>query len=147
MDSGPHMRTARGRRRIWRAARRVAEQARDDETVEETQSFAEEAEGEKWGRKERRERQNKQCSENTLHIVLHLASNTTAPPTAAATVAATVATTRILKLKDDDDFGAAVQAAICAGEGSSQIHDFLLLDVTLSMRLETTGGIMTKLTE
>ena len=86
VDSGPHMRTAEGRRRIWRAA---AEHARDDESVEETQSFAEEAEGEKWGRKERRERQNKQYSENTLHIVPHLASNTTAPPAAAATVAVT----------------------------------------------------------
>ena len=48
MDGGPHMRTARGRRRIWRAARRAAEQARDDDGVEETQSSAEEAEGEKW---------------------------------------------------------------------------------------------------
>ena len=44
VDSGPHMRTARGRRRIWRGASRAAEQARDDERVEETQSFAEEAE-------------------------------------------------------------------------------------------------------
>ena len=87
VDSGPHMRTARGRRRIWRAARRAAEQARDEKRVEETQSFAEEAEGEKWGRKERRERQNKQCSENTLHIVLHLA-NATTPTTAAAAATA-----------------------------------------------------------
>ena len=47
MDGGPHMRTARDRRRIWRAARRAAEQARDDR-VEETRSFAEEAEEEKW---------------------------------------------------------------------------------------------------
>ena len=45
------MRTARGRRRIWRAARRAAEQARDSDRVEETQSQAEEAEGEKWRRK------------------------------------------------------------------------------------------------
>ena len=60
VDSEPHLRTARGRRRIWRAARRAAEQARHDGRVEETQSFAEEAEGDKWRRKERRERQNKQ---------------------------------------------------------------------------------------
>ena len=34
-------------------------------------------------------------------------------------------------------YGAAVQGAICAGEGSSQVHDLLLLDVTpLSMCLE-----------
>ena len=51
VNSGPHMRTARGRRRIWRAARRAAEQARDGDRVEETLSPAEEAEGETWGRK------------------------------------------------------------------------------------------------
>ena len=34
---GPHLQTARGRRRMWRAARRAAEQARDDDGVEETQ--------------------------------------------------------------------------------------------------------------
>ena len=38
VDNGPHMRTARGRRRTWRAARRAAEQARDDDRVKETQS-------------------------------------------------------------------------------------------------------------
>ena len=47
VDSGPHLRTARGRRRTSRAARRAAEQARDDDRVEETHSLAEEAEGEK----------------------------------------------------------------------------------------------------
>ena len=52
MDGGPHDADgARGRRRIWRAARRAAEQARDDDRVEETQSLAEEAEGETWRRR------------------------------------------------------------------------------------------------
>ena len=68
VDGGPHMRTARGRRRIWWAARSAAEQARDDDGIEETQSFAEEAEGEKRG-KRGRQNQTRLCSENTLHIV------------------------------------------------------------------------------
>ena len=48
VDNGPHMRSARGRRRTWRAARQAAEQVRDQNCVEETQKLAEEAEGEKW---------------------------------------------------------------------------------------------------
>ena len=53
-------------------------------------------------------------------------------------------TTSALKLKEADDFGTAVQAAIRAGEGSSQVHVFLLFDVTpLSVRLETALRVTT----
>ena len=40
------MRSARGRRRIWREARRAAEEARDGDGVREGQRRAEEKEGE-----------------------------------------------------------------------------------------------------
>ena len=70
VNSGPHMRTARGSRRIWRAARRAAEQACDDDNVEETRSPPEEAEGETWGRR-KGERQTRQGNANTLHVVFH----------------------------------------------------------------------------
>ena len=52
VDNGPHMRSARGRRRVWRAARRAAEQARDEDGAGEVQRLAEEAEWEKWGRRQ-----------------------------------------------------------------------------------------------
>ena len=92
VDNGPHMRSARGRRRVWRAARRAAEQARDEDGAGEVQRLAEEAEREKWGRK-RTDRQTRQGSENTLHIVFHLPEMATATgpvTTAAATAARTL---------------------------------------------------------
>ena len=65
VNSGPHMRTARGRRRIWRAARRAAEQACDDGRVEETLSPAEEVEGETCGRKKREQGRNRREKKTT----------------------------------------------------------------------------------
>ena len=65
---GPHMRTARGRRRIWRAARRAAEQPRYDET--------------------------RQRNASTLHLVIHLPGNATA--TTAAAIAAGSACSSLL---------------------------------------------------
>ena len=79
IDGGSNMRSARGRRRVWRAARRAAEQARDGDVVGETRQTAEEAEWKKW-ENNAGERQTKQCSENTLHIVQHLPATATAIP-------------------------------------------------------------------
>ena len=78
------MHSAKGRRRIWRAARRAAEQARDGDRVQETQRRTEEVEGEKWERR-RIETQKRQCNEGTLHLVLHLPANTTTAASAART--------------------------------------------------------------
>ena len=42
-------------------------------------------------------------------------------------------------------YGAAVQGAICTGEGSSQVQDLLLLNMTpLPMGLGTAGAMTTK---
>ena len=74
MDNGPHLRTARGRRRVWRAATRAAREARETEQVAG-------GEREKWeqgttGRKE----------SNTLHVVFHFPTATIPAAAAAATV-------------------------------------------------------------
>ena len=47
VNNGPHMRTARGRRRIWRAARQAAEQDCHEEWVGETQPGGERGTGRK----------------------------------------------------------------------------------------------------
>ena len=72
VNNGPHLRTARDRRKVWRAATRAAQEVRETGKV----AGREREEWEK-GKTERRE-------SNTLHIVLHL------QPTAAAPAAAAV---------------------------------------------------------
>ena len=61
VDNGPHMRSARGRRRTWRAARQAAEEVRIGNWVGETR----EGDG-------RGERQNRKNNEATLHLILHV---------------------------------------------------------------------------
>ena len=68
VNNRPHMRTARGRRRIWRAARRVAEQAHDDVRVEEAGNSAEEAEEER-GKKEMGAKENQKREQHPAHCV------------------------------------------------------------------------------
>ena len=70
-------------------------QARDDDTVEETRSLAEDAEGETRGRR-KGERQTRQCNGNTLHLVIHLPATTTA--TATTSTAAAAAATAAVRL-------------------------------------------------
>ena len=81
MDNGPHLRTAQGHRRAWRAATRAAQDTRETEQTER-------GEREKWkqGRTKRREG-------NTLHVVFHFPTATTA--TTAAAAAAAAATVRM----------------------------------------------------
>ena len=84
VDDGSSMHSAKRRRRIWRAVRRAAEQARDEDQVEETQRRIEEVDRKKWERRGR-ETQKRQCNEGTLHLVLHLLANTTTAASAART--------------------------------------------------------------
>ena len=71
VNNGPHLRTARDRRKVWRAATRAAQEVRETGKVAER-------EREEWekGKTERRE-------SNTLHIVLHLQPTAAAPALAA----------------------------------------------------------------
>ena len=82
VDNGPHMRSARGRRRTWRAARQAAEQVRDGNWVGEA----------RWEERERlkkgergEEGQHRKSNEATLHLVLHVSQQ---PQNAAAAAAA-----------------------------------------------------------
>ena len=60
MDSGPHLRTARDRRKVWRAATRAAQEVRETGKVAGRKR-------EEWEKRETERRES-----NTLHIVMHL---------------------------------------------------------------------------
>ena len=70
VDNGPHMRSARGRRRTWRAARQAAEQVRDGNWVGETRW--EERERLKKGERGEETGQHRKSNEATLHLILHV---------------------------------------------------------------------------
>ena len=72
VNNGPHLRTARDRRRVWRAATRAAQEVRDTGKV---------AGGE---REKRKQGKTERTESNTLHVVFHF-------PTPATTAAAAAA--------------------------------------------------------
>ena len=76
VDNGPHMRSARGRRRTWRAARQAAEQVRDGNWVGEARW----EERERLKKGEGGERQNRN-NEATLHLILHVSQQQEHPST------------------------------------------------------------------
>ena len=72
--NGPHLQTARDRRRVWRAATRAAQEMRDTGMV---------AGGE---REKREQRKTERTESNTLHIVFHFNPTTAAAAATAASV-------------------------------------------------------------
>ena len=80
VDNGHHLRTARGRRRAWRAATRAAREARETEQVAGRER--EKCERGTTGRKE----------SNTLHVVFHFPSNGNVTATATSVTTAAAAT-------------------------------------------------------
>ena len=82
MDNGPHLRTARGRRKVWREATRAAWETRETGRVAER-------EREEW------ETGSKESNAKVLHVAFHFPNTTTSAPTTAAVAAASVVTTRL----------------------------------------------------
>ena len=85
VDNGPHLQTARGRRRVWRAATRAARETRETGIVG-------------GGEREEWETGSKESNANVLHVVFHFPTASTefaTPTTAGAAAASVVATTRL----------------------------------------------------
>ena len=78
VNNGPHLQTARDRRRVWRAATKAAQEVRDTGKV---------AGGE---REKREQGKTERTVSNTLHVVFHFPSATNATTAAAAATAASV---------------------------------------------------------
>ena len=78
IDDGFNMRSARGRRRVWRAEPEERPNRLATVTwLEDIRCPAEEAKWEKWKRRQT----DRQCTESTLHLVLHLPQNANATAT------------------------------------------------------------------
>ena len=70
LDDGSSMRSVRGRRRVWRAAKRAAEEARDENWVGETQRATEEVERERVRKEMRKTEQAEQRSHPAPYAAL-----------------------------------------------------------------------------
>ena len=85
VDNGPHMRSAKGRRRTWRAARQAAEQVRDGNNVGET--WREEKErlkkGDRGGRKAAQKEQRGHLTPNPTRLTPATPATTATPATPA----------------------------------------------------------------
>ena len=162
MDNGPHLRTARGRRRAWRAATRAAREARETEQVAG-------GEREEWehGTTKRK------ATHHVLHVVFHFPTATAATYAAAVAAswngsdsrgdAASVTSTTgsppaeragqqdsKLLFRHQKDFVLVqlCEAAILWRRSLHRYKNLLLLDGTpLTMGLKIAGDVMTKLIE
>ena len=88
VDNGPHMRTARGRRRIWRAARQAAEQACREEWAGEAQGREGEREG-RGARKERQQQERQQQQQQRVAVEIVFLPSTASTPQARTVVTRT----------------------------------------------------------
>ena len=130
VNNGPHLRTARDRRKVWRAATRAAQEVRETGKVAGR-------EREEWEKRET-ERQERQRQSRRRAVT----------STTGALQLKELANQNELLFRRQTDFAVVqLRKPQFLGEGSSQVQDLLLLVVTpLSMGLET-ADVMTKFIE